>query len=423
MGHDPPALRGASGAAPAPYDAAMRSLRDPRFRRAAWAILAVVGWSGVLWIGTLLASMEPPRAGDDLRLLVDAARRLVAGDPLYAAAGTGGSLVAESLFYSYPPPVAQALVPVAGLPLELILALWGIGASAGLALVAHLLGRPAGGLVLPTLALAPYTLPFAVALLFGNLDAWLPLAFGLLLVGVLAGTRGTAAAGGVALGAVAVAKLHPATLGLWLVARAAARRRTTPEGVIAAVMLATGTGIVLVSLVVGGTGPWADYVAFLRSGAATTDLVGRLNIGPASQLTLLLGLDDGAARSMQVAVLATVLVVTIAAGWRGRDVLVSFGIATAASLVALPVTWVHYPVALLPVAIAAAARADGGTRSLVGGLLAAAVVVAAVSVVVPVLVWVAVALVLAAAWGSRPRAAGVPGAELTAGSPSPGTVA
>lgn len=404
--------------APAPYDASMRSLRDPRFWRPAWAVLAVVGWSGLLWIGTLLASQEPSRAGDDLRLLVDAARRLVDGAPLYSTSGVGEPILAEGLFYSYPPPVAQALVPVSGLPFGLVLLLWGVGATAGLALVARLAGHPAGGLVLPTLALAPYTMPFVVALLFGNLDAWLPLAYGLVLAGVLKRTRGTALAGGVALGAVAVAKLHPATLILWLVARAAERRRRAPEGVIAAIALAVGATIVLVSLLVGGTDPWSDYVAFLRSAAATTDLVSRLNVGPASQAALLLGLDAAAARSIQMAILLGALAISLVAGWKVRDPVVSFGLATTASLVVLPVTWVHYPAALIPVAIAAAARATATDRPLVGGLLVAALVVAAVAVVVPVLVWIAVGLVLAAAGASRPvapepagdpaRSAGVP---------------
>ena len=400
-------LLGSSGDGTAPYDAPMRPLREPRFRRVAWAVLAVVGWSGLLWIGTVLASLEPPRAGDDLRLLVDAARRLVDGAPLYSAGGARDSLLAESLFYSYPPPVAQALVPVSGLPFGSVLLLWGTGATAGLALVAHLAGRPAGGMVLPTLALAPYTMPFAVALLFGNLDAWFPLAFGLVLIGVVSRTRGATIAGGIALAAVSMAKLHPFTLGLWLVARGTRLRRSAPEVGLAAVALVAGLGIVAASLLVGGTDPWADYVEFLRSGAATADLVGRLNIGPASEAALLLGLDDGAARSIQVVVLLAALGVTLAAGWRVRDPVVSFGLATTASLVVLPVTWVHYPVALIPVALATAARAPEGTRAIVGSLLAAAIVVAAVAVVVPPLMWVAVVLVLAAAQVSG-RAAQVP---------------
>jgi hypothetical protein len=385
----------------------MRPWQDQRFRRATWVTLGAIGWVGLTWIGMKLASMSPPRAGDDLRILVDAARRLVEGAPLYSTSPTGDSLVAESLFYSYPPPVAQALVPVSGLPFALLLVLWGVGATTGLLLVARLARLPAGGLVLPALALAPYTMPFAVALLFGNLDAWFPLAFGLVLLGVLARAPRATIAGGIALGAVSMAKIHPVTLGLWLLVRGARRRRHAPEVDLAAVALVAGLGIVGVSLIVGGTRPWIDYADFLRSGASTADVVGRLNVGPASQVALLLGLDDGAARSIHVLVLLVALGVTLAAGWRVRDPVVSFGLAATASLVVLPVTWVHYPVALIPVGLAAAARAGGASRAQVGGLLAGAIVVAAVAVAAPPLMWVAVALVLAAALVSG-RAAGEP---------------
>jgi len=166
---------------------------------------------------------------------------------------------------------------------------------------------------------------------------------------------------------------------------------------LAAVALLAGLGIVAASLLVGGTAPWIDYVAFLRSGAATADLIARLNIGPASQLALLMGLDNAAARSIHVAVVLGALGATLAAGWKVRDPVVSFGLAATASLVVLPVTWAHYPIALIPVAIASAARATGPGRAQMGGLLAAAIVVAAVALVAPPLMWVAVVLVLVAA--------------------------
>ena len=386
----------------------MKAWKDPWFRRATWTTIGLIGWVGLVSIGAMLASLEPPRAGDDLRVLVDAARRLLDGAPLYSTSAPSGSLVAESLFYSYPPPVAQALVPVAGLPLELLLVLWGAGATAGVGLIARLAGRRGDSLVLPTLALAPYTVPFAVALFFGNLDAWFPLAFGLVLVGVLARAPRATIAGGMALGAVSMAKLHPVTLGLWLVVRGAHLRRRAPEVHLAAVALLAGLGIVAASLLVGGTAPWIDYVAFLRSGAATADLIARLNIGPASQLALLMGLDNAAARSIHVAVVLGALGATLAAGWKVRDPVVSFGLAATASLVVLPVTWVHYPIALIPVAIASAARATGPGRAQMGGLLAAAIVVAAVALVAPPLMWVAVALVLTAAHVSRPVSDGSP---------------
>ncbi len=57
--------------------------------------------------------------------------------------------------------------------------------------------------------------PFAIALLFGNATAWLPLLFGL---GILALTRPggrTAALAGIALAIGTAVKIHPASVGLW----------------------------------------------------------------------------------------------------------------------------------------------------------------------------------------------------------------
>ena len=73
-------------------------------------------------------------------------------------------------------------------------------------------------------ACAPLTLPFAVGLLFGNLDVWFPLLYGVMLLAAIAPGRATAVGGGVAL-AFAAVKLHPASLGLWFLTRAFRDRR------------------------------------------------------------------------------------------------------------------------------------------------------------------------------------------------------
>lgn len=370
--------------------------------RAIWVTIGLIGWAGVIWIGLMLASLDPPRAGDDLRLVVDAAGRIVAGQPLYVTVTADAPLRAESLFYSYPPPVAQSFVPVSGLPFGLILSAWCGCAVAGLFAVARSLGRRVRDVVLPVMSLAPYTLPFAIALLFGNLDAWFPFSFGLVLLAVDGSrTRSrTAAIGGAALGAMSVAKIFPASLALWLVLRATVERRSSMSG---AVVLFAGLaclGIVGVSLVVDGTAPWIAYVDFLRSVAGTTDIVNPGNIGPASQFALLLDLDDAQARTLQVFVTLAALAVTIAAARLIRDPVTSFGWATVASFVILPVTWVHYPVALIPVAIAALVRSRAGDIRTTAGLVIAALVVAAAALVVPVVMWIAVGLVLAATHAS-----------------------
>jgi len=372
---------------------------------AAWIIVGVAGWTGLVVIAAQLAAMVPPRAGDDLCLLVDAATRWRDGATLYAAGAANGSLVAESLFYSYPPLVAQALVPLTSIPFGIVLASWAIGAGAGFAIVAHQFGRIGRSVTLPAVALAAFVYPFAIAVLFGNVNAWFPLLFGLLLLAVLVPGRGSVIGGGVALAVASVTKLHPATLGVWLLARRFRDGSSGPSGRILSVAATAGLGLVAMSLLVGGVSPWADYVAFLRGGVSQADIVSRLNIGPASQIAQAFGLSEAAARTIQVPVTLAALAATVVAGRLLEDPVASFGVATIASLVVLPVTWFHYPVALIPVAIAAAARAEGAARRTTTGTLAAAVIVAGLAIIAPVVVWVAVALVLLAVRLSRPRSA------------------
>jgi hypothetical protein len=102
-------------------------------------------------------------------------------------------------------------------------------------------------------------------------------------------------------------------------------------------------------------------------------------------------------RTLQLPISLAAIVATLAAGAAVRDRLLGVSIAGVASLVLLPITWFHYPSALMPFAIAAIARAPGGrptTRTRL--LVAAAVVVAALSIAWLPGVWIAVALVVVA---------------------------
>jgi len=80
-----------------------------------------------------------------------------------------------------------------------------------------------------------------------------------------------------------------------------------------------------------------------------------VNIGPASQLALLAG-NGGLAHPLAVVFGLVAVAATVAAARWVRDPLESFGWAIVASLVVLPVTWYHYPVALMPIALAAWTR-------------------------------------------------------------------
>jgi hypothetical protein len=90
-------------------------------------------------------------------------------------------------------------------------------------------------------------------------------------------------------------------------------------------------------------------------------------------------------------------------------------LAATASLVLSPITWFHYPVALLPFAawawIAVRDIADARLRRTIIALLGGAIVVAGAAIAAPVAVWLAVGLALAAiaraaARGSARRPAG-----------------
>ena len=198
-----------------------------------WLIAGVIAWAGVAWIGWTLWNQDPPRAGFDLALLLDGARAVAAGQSPYDPAMlAGGSPSATELFYSYPPPVAQAMQLVAWLPDGVVLVLWAIGATLGLGHIAGEIarrdrqGEPRSTVIgVKAILAAPLFLPFAVALLFGNLDAWYPLLYGALVLAAFPTSgRWTWLAAGAAVAVVAIAKLHPAVLGLWLLVRLFADR-------------------------------------------------------------------------------------------------------------------------------------------------------------------------------------------------------
>jgi hypothetical protein len=264
-------------------------------------------------------------------------------------------------------------------------------------------------LVLPTAALLPFWFPFAIALLFGNLDAWFAGLLGLLLIAVIAAeARGERQAarrdllwGGLALAAMSLTKVHPASLGLWLLVRGL-RGRDAGSGIpaqwqIAGIVALAGVAAIAASLVLGGVGPWADYLAVLRAGVGA-DLLDFRNLGPSVQIALAGGLGADAVRSLQVGVTILAVLATVTAAWRVRDPVESLAWATVASFVVLPVTWFHYPSALVPLAVAAVVRAREAGPVTFRRTLTLGGVGLALSIVgmgLPVM-WLSVAAVLAA---------------------------
>src|SRR6476661_8090559 len=93
-----------------------RTFDDPRFRRLIWLLVGAMGWLGLVALGSVLFAKDPPQAGFDLSLILDAGRRVATGESPYVAGAVGAGTQVESLFYSYPPPIAQAASFIAGLP-------------------------------------------------------------------------------------------------------------------------------------------------------------------------------------------------------------------------------------------------------------------------------------------------------------------
>jgi hypothetical protein len=111
----------------------------------------------------------------------------------------------------------------------------------------------------------------------------------------------------------------------------------------------------------------------------------------------LVGGGDDLARSLHVVVGVAAVLLTAWAAWRRTDPVESFAWAAAASLATLPVTWYHYPSAMIPIAVAAMLRASDEQGRSVAVLVTAAAVVAAVALVWLPLLWVAIGLIVMAA--------------------------
>jgi hypothetical protein len=303
----------------------------------------------------------------------------------------------------------------AGAPSSVMLVVWAAGAVGGLVLITEILRRrlaperPRATVLVLVAAAAPLTLPFAVGLLFGNYDIYFPVLYGLMLVAVLVPGRPTGIAGGTAL-VLAALKVHPASMGLWFFVRWLRDRHGGAATVLASTIV-IGVLVLVLSVALGGAGLWAEYIAVVRSGTGAV-IVDPRNAGLAALLASLLGLGDPSARAIHVVVALLALGVTVWAGLRRGDALESFGWATAASLSTLPVTWYHYPSAMMPIAIAAWLRADPLDRRRVVGCLIAAELVAAAALAILPLLWVAIALVILAARWSRRTARTAAGREV-----------
>ena len=385
--------------------------------------LGVFGWASFVVLAVLSYLHKPPSAAFDLELLLQGGRLVAGGHSPYDPSLIAGRTVEiQSLFYSYPPIVAQLTSLVAAIPSPVIFGAWIASSIAALAVVARVIRdrfAPAMPWLVPVLAsvaLAPLWFPYTVGALFGNLDVFFPALYGLMLVaGSVDGSRSTdrrlAVVGGVALALASITKLHPGLLALWFLLRGL--RATRGSGnrlpiawLVLAAAAVTGLAILAVSLIVGGVQPWLDYLGVLKA-STNVDLLDYRNLGPVAQIVMLLGPGPGAIGPMQAGMLALAVAVTAWSALRVDDPLESFAWASFASFVPMPVTWFHHFGALLPVGLASAlrsgsagARAQRNTLAIIG----IAFVIGIFGLGQPV-AWLFLPLTIAAVRTSRPAPA------------------
>ena len=390
--------------------------------------LGVFGWAAFVFLASASYAHNPPSAAFDLELLLQGGRLVAAGHSPYSPGLLSGQPVEiQSLFYSYPPIVAQLTSLVAGVPTTVVFTAW-VAASilsiAGMARVIRDRVAPAVPWLLPVVAavaLAPLWFPYTVGALFGNIDIFFPALYGLMLVAAMAdGSRPTdrriAVVGGIAL-ALASIKLHPALLALWFVLRGVrvVRSRAQDRGsqpadarlplpwLVLTAAAVTGVAILAISVAVGGVQPWLDYLAVLRA-STNVDLLDYRNLGPVAQLVMVLNLGTGAIGPLQAGMLAIGVVATAWAALRVDDPVESFAWASFASFVPMPVTWFHHFGALIPIGLAAALRSQAaGARAqgLTLGLILVAFLIGVFGLGMPV-AWLFLPLTILAVRTSRP---------------------
>ncbi|HEY7736741.1 MAG TPA: glycosyltransferase family 87 protein [Candidatus Limnocylindrales bacterium] len=279
---------------------------------------------------TLFAGAAAGTLGYDYLAYDAAARRLLAGQPLYDTSfQTSGTF---GLFY-YPPPFILIVLPFTLLPASAATWAW-IGA-----LVACF---AAGVVLLPVstrvrwliVLAAAIQWPFAYALKLGQVG---PLLFLCFAVGWRWLDRALPLGGGIAVGALV--KIQPALLIVW--AALSGRRRA------AGVAVAIGLVVALVTTLLTGFGAWFDFADLVRR--VSDPITTPKNLTPGA-VAYQLGLERGAAAGIQLAATVAVLGLVVVSA-RRSPAAASFLVAVIASQLVSPILWDHYAMLiLLPVA-------------------------------------------------------------------------
>jgi hypothetical protein len=321
-----------------------------------------------------------------------AARRLVEKEPLYHAAHLVGSVEAACIdCYRYPPPLAQAMIPLALLPIAMAKVLWFMLMSAA-AFASTWLATGIGGAARTIergLWCAAATLLFFPVLdgnVAGNVSSLIALMATLVALG------GVAAGFGAVVGALI--KVVP---GVLLPAAFVASRESR-------------VSLIASSVVIGGISfalapsSWLDYPAmFLNMTTGTTDYERNVALANAAAQIGLPGLIEQAFRIITVLIAIGGIVLSV---WLARrpNGMPAAALAGSIAMLLVPATlWPHYLAVLLPFAAMAWPSAGTVVRVALFGT-AGLLSVASTGNHYLAIHAAAMALVIVAGWALWPRA-------------------
>jgi hypothetical protein len=264
--------------------------------------------------------------GYDYQAYVQAANRLLAGQPLY---DPGVDVAGPFAIYLYPPPFAIAMLPFTFLPA-------GAGPSVWTATLA--LAFAAGVWLLPvsrrvrwtTLLLAGVCWPFLYSIKLGQVGPLLFLAF---VAGWRWLDRPTPLA--ISMAAGTLIKVQPALLFGWAFATGRARA--------AAIGLAILAAAIVVATLLTGPRTWADYVAILGRVSAPVTTPHNYTAGAIAYAA---GASLPVATAIQWAGVALAAIVVLYSWWRA-DAISGYVTTVVGSQVASPLLWEHYAMLLL----------------------------------------------------------------------------
>ena len=342
----------------------LRTFSSARFRVVVAALLLIVG--GLVLGSTMLRQASDPTGqfAIDFADYHQAAARISAGGSPYAPEMLLGPVPAQGVDrYRYPPPLAQLLVPLAGLPLATAAWIW-MALQALAVLAAVWIAGTVGGAarsaerLLWSAVAGIWFLPVFDTLWKGNVSGFVALGVVLVVLGGAAATVGSVA--GVALKLVPVTLLPAAFL--------PATRRSWIIGALGAVAL------VAVSVAISPRA-WQDYAVVLPNLlAGSADYA--TNLAPDSVASHL-GLADGLAGVVRIGSLVgagAALVLSAVLARRPGGIPAAVVLGTVAMLLLPDAVWYHYLAVLLPLAALAWRAASPRARVLLlsGGALVSA---------------------------------------------------